>query len=261
MINYLISFVLIIISIYFLFYHLIKQKEPFSDDISFDIYAISLGHADRIKNIEEQKVKMDKTVNIEIFNAVKGDQLKIDELIEKNILKKEHYFNANEKIKKRELGCYFSHCQIYDKIKTDGKTGYTIIFEDDFMIKEDGLMDKIKNAILKLHNLDKDFDIIYLGNTHNNHGEKIIDNLYYVDNNVDLYGMHAYIVNNSKIYNLINNTKPIFEPIDCQLFDLSKSKKINIVVFFPTLVVQGGVQNSTINDLSIENFSDKYSRV
>lgn len=258
MINFFVIFFLLSLLIY-LILHKNKNVEPFSDDPEFVIYVISLGHADRIKNVEEQKLKIDKTVNIEIFNAVKGDHLNIDELIEKKILKKEHYFNANDKIKKRELGCYFSHCQIYDKIKTDGKTGYTIIFEDDFLVKEDRLMDKIKNAILKLDDLDKDFDIIYLGNTHNNHGEKIIDNLYYVDNNIDLYGMHAYIVNNSKIDKLINNTKPIYEPIDCQLFDLWRSKIINIVVLFPTLVVQGGVKNSTINDLSIENFSNNFS--
>ena len=77
-----------------------------------------------------------------MFDAVKGSELNIDEHLNNGILSPIHYyFNNDKEHKKRELGCYLSHYNIYKKISTNNN--YTIIFEDDFEIKTDNFINKI----------------------------------------------------------------------------------------------------------------------
>ena len=103
--------------------------------------------------------------------------------------------------------------------------------------------------------VNSNFDLIYLGNLNNNYGKKIKNNIYNIDINGSLIGMHGYLINNNSINKLIPLINFIEMPIDLIYEKLSKENKINTFVIFPTIVNQGGAKSSTINDLSIENFT------
>jgi len=235
--KYLISILLIVIVIIFAFFKPKYNKELFDINDILDFYVITLGNKERIKNIEIQEKKLNN--KIDIFPAVNGKKSDINEL-------KKKYNIRNEKLKMTEIGCYLSHLNIYKKIKKDNKKGYTIIFEDDFVIKSDNLLHEIKKIISVLNNKNIDFDMIFLGNLRDNHGKNIQDNIYYLDNTVSLSGTHAYIVNNKNINRIIEKIKKITNAIDTKIQNLSYKKIINSILIFPNLVVQNSNIKTTI---------------
>ena len=145
-----------------------------------------------------------------------------------------------------EIGCYLSHLNIYKKIKQDNKKGYTIIFEDDFLVNSDNLLYEVKKIITILNKKNIDFDIIFLGNLRNNHGKNIQDNIYIIDYGNGLYGTHGYVVNNKNINKIINKTNKIDRPIDIKIQDLSYKKIFKTIVISPNLIVQNNKIKSTI---------------
>lgn len=230
-------------------------KEFFTNDSEtpkVDMYVISLRREDRLRNIEKQQSKMKQ--EIVIFDAVKGDKLNVDELIEEGKVSPKASFLGNP-YHKREIGCYLSHYKIYEKIKQDNHPGYTVIFEDDFDIRTENLLDDIFQAIDKLHSKGIDFDIILLGNLRENHGEQIIDNLYHVDIEERLWGTHAYVINNKNIDKIIEVTKHIDCAIDNKFEMYSKNNTLSMPIFYPSLVYQSPEITSNIKNMNVETFT------
>jgi GR25 family glycosyltransferase involved in LPS biosynthesis len=75
-----------------------------------DIYVITLKRKERLDNIAEQQSKIPQ--EIQLFDAVKGDQLDIEQLIKDNLLSPSAGF-LHEVSHKRVVGCYLSHYNIY----------------------------------------------------------------------------------------------------------------------------------------------------
>ena len=170
----------------------------------------------------------------------------MNDLIKKDILSENHNLSKNANHAKREAGCYLSHLNIYKKIKKDNKNGYTIIFEDDFLIKSSDLINDAKKAIDILNSKNINFDFLFLGNLKDNHGENIADNLYYLNKNINLYGTHGYIINNKNIDKIIDKLNIIKKPIDNSIEDLSYNMVFNTIVIYPGLVNQQEELKSTI---------------
>jgi len=210
------------------------------------MYVISLRREDRLKNIEDQQKKINH--NIEIFNAVKGDKLDLDNMINDGIISSS--WKNGAEYKKREVGCYLSHYNIYNKILNDREPGYTIIFEDDFNIIVDHFIINVNKIV---ESLNDDFDVIFLGNYTNNHGELFKDNIYYVNQNDILIGCFGYIVNNRCIDKIIRFTKNIDMPIDWKFYTLCKNGELNIFVAYPNLVNIIDSE-SNIRNMNIETF-------
>ena len=232
--NYLIPLLLIIIIITFGFLLPTFINEKFEDSDILDMYVITLGKEERLQNIKNQEDKINKKINI--FNGINGLKLNLDDLIKKNILSDNHNLSKNENHAKREIGCYLSHLSIYKKIKKANKDGYTIIFEDDFLINSDNLLEEVKKSIQKLNDKNINFDFLFLGNTTNNYGENITDNLYKLDNNNNLYGLYGYLVNNKNIDKIIEKTSKIDRPIDNMIQDLSYENIFNTIIIKPHLI-------------------------
>jgi len=254
MIKYIILILFIIISI-FVFINPIIIRPQFekienSNDIISDMYVITLGKKERIKNIKEQEAKINDRITR--FNAVNGLKLNINNLIKQNVLDKNYKLSGpkNGNHTKREIGCYLSHLNIYKKIKKDNKNGYTLIFEDDFLINSPNLKDDIRKSIDKLNNKNIDFDYLYLGSNKINYGEHIIDNLYYVNSKQHLFGTHAYVINNKKIDKIIDNIKLIRRPIDVAIHDLSNNHIFTIIIMYPYTVIQNSSFKSTVANKS-----------
>jgi GR25 family glycosyltransferase involved in LPS biosynthesis len=242
--NYLISILLIIIIIIFGFLKINYKNENFEDSNILDMYVITLGKKERIANIKNQEKKINN--KIQIFDAVNGSKLDINDLINNNILANENTLSENYNHKMGEIGCYLSHLNIYKKIKENNKKGYTIIFEDDFLINSDDLINEVKKTIDTLDSKNIDFDFLFLGNLKDNHGENIANNLYYIDKNVNLYGTHGYVINNKNIDKIIDKINKIESPIDNTIQNLSYNNVFNTIVIYPNLVIQEGEFKSTI---------------
>ena len=244
--NYIISIILIIIVIFFAFLKINYKNENFEDSNTLDMYVITLGKEERLENIKNQQ---NKIINkIEIYNGVIGLNLDKNELIKNNILSENYNLSKNDNHSKREIGCYLSHLNIYKKIKENNKKGYTIIFEDDFLINSDNFIDEIKKAIDKLNDKNIDFDFLFLGNTTNNYGVNIVDNLYNIDVNNNLWGLYGYIINNKNIDKIFDNLNKIVKPIDNAIQDLSYNKIFNTIIIYPHLINHESNFNSTVNN-------------
>lgn len=219
--------------------------EQFEESDVLDMYVITLGKKERIQNIKNQETKINNKINI--FDGVNGLKLNINELIKNDILDKNYKLSENINHSKREIGCYLSHHNIYKKIKKDNKKGYTIIFEDDFLVNSPNLKDDIRKSIDKLNRKNIDFDFLFLGSNQINYGENIIDNLYYVNLKQNLYGTHAYVINNKNIDKIIDNVKIIKNPIDVIIQNLTYNKLLNTIVIYPNIVEYNKSFESTIN--------------
>ena len=128
-----------------------------------------------------------------------------------------------------------SHDKIFNLIKNNTeRKKYSIILEDDFNIIPDDIIQKLNNIILSIDTLE--FDILFLGNTFDNVGLQIKDNIYSVDKNKYTMGTFAYLINNANIDKLIQIINPIDSPIDNKFDTLIKTNKLNSLVVYPNVI-------------------------
>ena len=209
-------------------------------NIEFKLYVITLKHQTRILNINKQQYKINN--NIELFDAVNGDVLNEKIINDANITIHSPVCNMS-KSQKRELSCYLSHFSIYKTIMPNNN--YSIIFEDDFEILTDKLIDKCNIIIHKLKELNLDFDIIFLGNHsyNNNHGTLVQNNIYKLGNKEGLHGTQGYIVNNNSIHKIIEHTRNVTDPIDIKIQFLANDKKLNVFSIYPYYVGEGNLNS------------------
>lgn len=210
-----------------------KQMDYFTNDVNqVDFYVISLRSLDRLLNIETQNKKLNAKINI--IDAVNGININQHDLLEAKILSLGFYDMGNIK-RSKEIGCYMSHDKIFNLIKNNTeKKRYSIILEDDFNVIPDDIIQKLNNIIISIDTLD--FDILFLGNTFNNTGLQIKDNIYSVDKNKYTMGTFAYLINNANIDKLIGLIKPIDSPIDNKFDALIKNDKLKSLVVYPNII-------------------------
>ena len=232
----MIIIILIIIILIFLIIYLFKKSNRQKRYNNFKLYVISLKQPNRLININNQQQKIGNI--IEIVEGVNGDLLDENIMYDPKISINSSFYD-NTQIKKREIGCYLSHYYLYNKIVNDDN--YSIIFEDDFDIRTNDLIQKCNNIIIKLKGLELDFDIIFLGNHdyQHNHGTLIKDNIYKLGNNEELHGTQGYIVNNKNIHKIIQYTRNITKPIDKKIQTLADDKQLNVFSIYPYYVGQG----------------------
>ena len=135
-----------------------------------------------------------------------------------------------------EVGCYISHLLLI-KSFTQSRYKYSVIFEDDFEILHDNLHQEILDILLNKLN-DKDFDILYLGNTNNHHHQQVIDNIYTINVKDILWGTHAFLVNLQNAEKVYKSLLHVNAPIDIKLKDNINKGMIQAYVIYPILVDQ-----------------------
>lgn len=203
----------------------------------------------RKDNIKKQNKKLQEQIidystsynknNVQIIDAVMGNSLNLNELI--NTGKLSEYFNdpdinAN---KRNVIGCYLSHLKIYNIISTTKTSGYSIIFEDDFEITNDFYKTMMK-AVKTLNNNNIDFDMLFLGILpildYNKKEQNIIDNIEFCSG---VYaGCHGYLINNEKADKIYNSLKYMYEPIDIVIFKQNIDNKLIVYKLKDSIVNQ-----------------------
>jgi GR25 family glycosyltransferase involved in LPS biosynthesis len=190
-----------------------------------------------MKNSNENKynniLNIEKQLNqkINIFDAIIGKNINLKYL---NMFDENIKFNFNYTYR-GEVGCYLSHLMLIKQASTNTINDYTVIFEDDFKIKNDNLIEEINNIINKTNG---DFDMIYLGNLNNNHNKQIIDNIYTIDSEAPLWGTHALLINNKNANKILSNITNIDSAIDNKYKNIIDNNSIKAYVIYPTLVEQ-----------------------
>jgi GR25 family glycosyltransferase involved in LPS biosynthesis len=203
----------------------------------FKLYVITLKQPNRLLNIQKQQEKIQNT--IEFVDAVNGDLLNDSNIDPRIILHTP--ISQMTRIKKREIGCYLSHYRLYNTIVKDDN--YTIVFEDDFDIRTNDLLQKCNTILNTLKELNLDFDIIFLGNHdyNHNHGTLIKNDIYRLGRNEGLHGTQGYIVNNNNIHKLIEKMGNITDPIDNRIQRLANEKQMNVFAIYPYYVGEGKI--------------------
>lgn len=229
----IILFIIFLFFLFFLFsiYTIITCKENFEEDVkknNITYYVISLRTPDRLANIENQQEKM--KANIKIFDGVNGKTVDFEKM-DDPVISPSFKPDKQNTLRKNEIGCYLSHYYLYKQIAVTSKTGYTVIFEDDFAIDNEFEI-KLLQGLERF--ADKNFDILYLENSSNNIGEETdVQSICNLDASRALWGTYAYLVNNSNIEKIIQETKLMIQEIDNQLASSIFSKKLTAYTFCP----------------------------
>ena len=129
-----------------------------------------------------------------------------------------------------QIGCYLSH---YQSIHHFNKPGYSVLFEDDVVFSAH-LHEKINSIIQKA----PDFDIIFLGNLNNNHGEQVVDNIYKINKDYPCWGTHALLINNKNIRKIYHELSVIKAEVDNQYKEAILSNRLTGYVIYPSICFQ-----------------------
>jgi GR25 family glycosyltransferase involved in LPS biosynthesis len=151
-----------------------------------------------------------------------------------------------------QVGCFLSHYKAIEKIANDKRNGllmseYTVIFEDDVNFVSNDVHSEIVKIINSLDTLQYDFDIMYLGNTCDNHGEQIVDNVYKLDFSNYCFGTHALLIKNANVEKIYNANNKILQEIDTHYWILGQTGQLNLLVVYPILCTQNWSLPSNIN--------------
>jgi GR25 family glycosyltransferase involved in LPS biosynthesis len=230
-------------------------KEGLENEINIKYYAISLRSPTRLTNINNQNTKLNKqlkshdNLQIEIVDAIKGSTLDINSLQSQGVLSNDFMLDPNEVIRNNQIGCYLSHEKVYNLIKgKDDKSGYSVIFEDDFEIS-DNFVTVLYNVLDYLIKNKIQFDFLYLGNSSENYGQRIHDDIFSVDYKNNLYGCYGYLIRNSSVDKIIELTKKIDRPIDNEIYEEGKNGNFKILVIHPNIVFPGSLPSELRNTI------------
>ena len=215
-------FICIIFVLLLLFFIRRKIHENFSNKLINHIYVINLDKSrDRMKNIK--KISKESNLHIERFPAIYGKNLNYDFL-------RKHGYLSNKTILKfnGSLGCYMSHCLLWEKIYKENKYENVLIIEDDCIID--------KNFNQQMEELTKyipeDFDYIMLGS--NKRKGTSINEKFIRPVQGNIFGLNAglygYIVKVKNIPKLLKLVKPIKYNIYIDTVLRSHFDKLNVFI-------------------------------
>lgn len=242
---YCLIVLLILVLFGYMYRRFSKKVEGFDVNNNIDYYVITMREPERMKNIETQIKKSGIPMNMNYIDAVVGKNLDIDEYIVKNRLSPNIYDNQGKKFadkfenRKNEIGCYLSHMKTYRTIKEKGHTDkYSVIFEDDFYLN-DHFAKILEETLEKIAHLD--FDMLFLGIAGET-GERVIDNVYYTVPHS--FQTHGYLVNNKHIDKILTEMQYIDNIVDVQIFKKAGENKLNVLRLHPTIVKQADYGSS-----------------
>lgn len=192
---------------------------------------------DRFRTMKERLTSLD--INAERFDALNGGTV---DWRDSNF----NFYSMNrtkKDLNNAEIGCFLSHRNIYQAIKKEGWKK-TLIFEDDCAFPENFI-----ETFEELYKNVPEFDMLYLGQWNYDKGvvqgetsalkDKIADvgdkKIYSAER---CWLTHAYIVDNSIIDILLDNTKNMYGSIDWVLADIQEQNKLKVYAIHPNLINQ-----------------------
>jgi len=233
------SRILIVILVIIIIWILINPgvvSEHYSDsnNINIDddvgIYAINLKKRyQKRENIKNQFVKQNLYGNI--FDAINGEELKLDELEKHGVLDSQRSKQLKKRLLRRgEIGCSMSHVTLWNMFKASDKK-YFLILEDDALLTNN-FKDKLTDLLNELKNTK--WDVLYLNENCLKHfGKKACDGPSYTENTIRPnnvgYGLYGYIISRECVQKC-DDVLPFIEPIDNYVIEKSFADRDFIVL-------------------------------
>jgi GR25 family glycosyltransferase involved in LPS biosynthesis len=146
---------------------------------------------------------------------------------------------------KSAIGCAMSHMNVYKKI-VEGDDEYSVIFENDVVLKGDNVIDKIEKIV---EEAPRDFDIIYLGCFDSEFFKNVMGLLLVTGKEERIsknlvkpavaLGLHAYVVSKQGAAKLLKELYgKVHNHIDYCIQYLYKSGKLNNYEMTPRIAFQ-----------------------
>lgn len=220
-----------------LFHPMIEPEIVEENDLHTIEYHVihMLDNIDRKQNIHQNIEKLNR--DIVIFAAIPGKD--VDAFAKKHpyiTLVPDYMMTTNE------IGCYLSHFTLLGSLK-NSTSDYCVIFEDDFNIGDD-FKDELTKIIHQMN--DVMFDILYLGNNVSNHGLHYKDNIFHVDKERCIYGLHGYVIRTASIKKIYDQLYRVDLPIDVKLKELINRYRLMGFVLHPSIVTLNETLDSII---------------
>jgi GR25 family glycosyltransferase involved in LPS biosynthesis len=196
--------------------NILDSNKTNSNKTNIDVYIL---HCDdftdreiKIKKAKEELEKQYNGYNINVFKGINTSKINLDYENQMKILQEYDpnlSFDNKEKYifcKGGQLGCYLGHHLIIKHIAENiNKNNYSIILEDDIMIKNN-FTDLVIETIEYFESKEEEsFDMIYIGYLNNNKGTKKTNNIYNINKANWIFGTHGLLINNkraAKLYKL-----------------------------------------------------------
>lgn len=193
---------------------------------------------ERMNQIRTQVNILGQPINV--FPAVHGVKIDLNKLsaIDPRLVHRSYCFP-------NEIGCYLSHFILLNSIPVN-EEGYTVIFEDDFEIKDERLHEYVQDILCDLETQQQDFDMLYLGTLEENKGTHIHKDVYEVDAEKPIWGTHAYIVKNKNAHKIASGLTVITRAIDNKFRELIYMKCIRALIVNPNKVEQSKKYESLV---------------
>jgi GR25 family glycosyltransferase involved in LPS biosynthesis len=182
-----------------------------------EIYYINLNERNDRK-IEMEKLLRKINLNYYRIDAINGNNLNYDKLLQEKIVLDYSFNDYNKKDKKLnmgEIGCYLSHVSAWNKF-IESRKNYGIFFEDDIVINE-LYFNKVFNRIID-ELIIYNFDILFLSRNAMSNSQfyegQIIGKFFYKPSKI-MYGAHSYILSKKgakkfiNYFNTINSIKEV----------------------------------------------------
>ena len=207
---------------------IMKHPKSFYETIEYVVIHCS-ENKERAQNIVTQERILGKP--IQRFEAIMGKDIDVSNL---DMYDPRIQYTFKPTRGMNEVGCYLSHLMLL-KERRHKKSGYTVIFEDDFSIQKDNLSELIQDYI------QEPFDFLHLGHwTDPRQYKRVTNELYeYIPNRSGfLYCTHAFIIPNARIQDLYEQVLHICEPIDWVYARLINKKGYTCKIVHPQVVFQ-----------------------
>jgi len=203
-------------------------------------------HWERINHINDIKNKLQQHIEIEDGVNTKFVDLKDQTSFIKSVDEKLNIHHSF--FKSGQIGCYLSHHQIIRKLihKKNNNIDigeFSVIFEDDVEI-DNNFHSKVTEIINSLKSCSNNFDLIFLGNWNENHGNHKMNNIYFIDQNNQCFGTHALLINNDNLKKIYFNNCNIYHEIDSQYAVSLKKGHLNGYTIYPCIATQGNYKSN-----------------
>ncbi|AYV80656.1 MAG: glycosyltransferase family 25 [Harvfovirus sp.] len=217
------------------------DKKDYLNDIP--IFIINLKSREERKKIAVEELDKHDIVG-EFIEGVDGNKLDRDDLISNGLIDDS---TSYRKLRKGEIGCYFSHLKCWELILSSGKE-YGIVLEDDVVL-DDNFRDEFNSLFSELEK--HKWDYVCLGRRCNpkwfderncNYGQQINKNFYYPS--LVGYATFAYVIKRGVIEGLLRKTFPISKPIDVVILEENDRRRMRPIVLEHDLVKVRNINDS-----------------
>ena len=221
---------LMILIIFIALWQYLNASEHFPDDLydKMDIYIINL--KSRPEKKEFMKKQMDKhKLNAIFFEAVDGNELDLNELIDENIISQIDDVRIKRPLRRGEIGCSMSHMLVWLRLLKSDKQ-YALVFEDDAILCND-FKEMLRGVIDEANTVE--WDVLYLNENCYYHFKEKCDGKHVsrriiAPTNVG-YGLYGYVIKKDAVHKYIKGMLPITIPVDNFIIEKQKDKQNRVL--------------------------------